>query len=214
MVLHSCRIEKRHYTRGYHIEFFSRKSDLSFSEIQKSERSLQVNLESEPDSMPNIIPDISIETSTAAIGTLPLSDYAEARSPNKGVQLKEEIGAMEIASTSEFNNQPEQTTAQIHPSAAGSLLFGILSALCFVGLFISSFSPLALVIGLVAGLFLFAILAKWLSKRAFEDMYHARSRYSGRGLAAAGLALSVITIVAFLGLIAVLLFGIGFASLA
>ncbi|MFM9985369.1 MAG: hypothetical protein ACKVOK_09070 [Flavobacteriales bacterium] len=166
------------------------------------------------DSLPELIPAKSVEVSTPMDAAAQPGADVEVSLKNTEIQLQEEIKTSDIASTPGGQQQPNTITSQVHPAAAGSLLFGILSALCFVGLFITSFSPLALVIGLIAGLFLFAILAKWLSKRAFEDMYHARSRYSGRGLAAAGLALSVITVVAFLGLLAVILFGIGFASLA
>lgn len=107
---------------------------------------------------------------------------------------------------------PEKINAEIHPAAVGSFLMGILSALCFVLMFVASFNPVWLVSTLVVGVIVFALLAKKMSSRAFDDMYYARNRYSGKAFAAAGLALGIISLVALVGLVAVVLFGVAFIS--
>ncbi len=208
--LASCSIEKRHYTRGYHVEFFSGKTKWSIPE--KSEQPEVQALCAEQNFVNPAAPDsLTVEAGKNVLKAAQPLNNTRIQNENS---RKKDLTEPKADNSTDAQYEPAQITAQVHPAAAGSLLFGILSALCFVGMFISSFNPLALVIALTLGLFLFAILAKRLSKRAFEDMHHARNRYSGRGFAAAGLALSVITIVAFLGLLAVMLFGIAFISLS
>jgi uncharacterized membrane protein len=211
-ILSSCRIEKRHYMRGYHIEFFSGKTNQSEPEkLVLSEVEIAPELQNASCNLASDSSEISVVM--RSVQKTDHRDQHESVIEKQYTEVEKSLSPKSVSSSDELH-QPSNINAQVHPAAAGSLLFGILSALCFVGMFISSFNPLALVIALTLGLFLFAILAKRLSKRAFEDMHHARNRYSGRGFAAAGLALSVITIVAFLGLLAVMLFGIAFISLS
>lgn len=196
--------------KGYHVEFLSKKHHI---DVTCPEKSTIIEIAEAKDiSASNVQDTLPVrEVDVTKSEHYPVFESA-TKPAEETLHFKQQIQSEPLELT-EIQKESLKPAAQIHPAAAGSLLFGILSALCFIGLFISSFSPLALVIGLSVGLFAFAILAKVLSKRAFEDMHYARNRYSGRALAAAGLALGVITIVAYIGLLAVIVFGIAFTNL-
>ncbi len=195
---------------GYHVEFFSRETNGQQNDDEQKSAAPEI---SEPPLVASL-DTANLNATPAEINTLP-----EAL-PNKAVTpiIKRKKQPLKVLAPSNEKEQnantikPEKINAEVHPYAAGSLLMGILSALSFIMLFVIEFNPVWLVIALIIALIIFALLAQKMAKQAFDDMYYARNRYSGKGLAAAGLALGVISIVALIGLALVILFGIAFIS--
>jgi hypothetical protein len=195
---------------GYHVEFFSRenapdqKDDLPIAAEQKeSHETLMASNDSVKLSLEKNLPELQQEHSSEKVAT---------QTGNRKIKPKEKLQPNRKYLKQTEAAVPQKINAEVHPSAAGSLLMGILSAVSFIMLFVIQFNPVWLVVALIIALIVFALLAKKMAKQAFDDMYYARNRYSGKGLAAAGLGLGVISIVALFGLALVILFGIAFIS--
>lgn len=194
---------------GYHVEFFSREtSGLQNDNLQKS-----IEAEISDQSLVDSLDIANLNATPSEINTQPEALAEKAVTPK--IKRKQPRKVLALSNEKEQNantTKPEKINAEVHPSAAGSLLMGILSALSFIMLFVIQFNPVWLVIALIIALIVFALLAQKMAKQAFDDMYYARNKYSGKGLAAAGLALGVISIVALIGLALVILFGVAFIS--
>ena len=102
--------------------------------------------------------------------------------------------------------------SSVHPDALGSFVCGLGSMSCLFAILITSLSPFLLFIGLLAAMLLLAFLAGRKANRAFKDMHYARDRYTGKALAAAGMVMGVLSIVAFIGLVLIVIFGIAFTA--
>lgn len=103
---------------------------------------------------------------------------------------------------------------QMHPKAGLSFLLGAMSLACVIVPVLVSGLGLAIIIGLAIALVVLALLAQKMSRIALEDMHMARHRYSGKALAAAGLILSVLALVALVGIVVIALLGAAFLTVA
>ncbi|MFN0033094.1 MAG: hypothetical protein ACKVOR_13120 [Flavobacteriales bacterium] len=214
VLMHGCTIEKRRYMSGYYIDFRShhRISDVGQKPEEAASRSLE-----------NVTLKEAVSVEVQSWDTLirqaidPPSVKEKIPDKQQSAMVIDTVTAsvdLPMLPANQNSEHSRQVLSEVHPAAAGSLLMGILSAGCFVLMFMISFNPAWAVGLLVLGIITFAMLAKWLCKKAFDDMYYARNRYSGRGLAAAGLALGIISLVALLGLVLVLLFNLAFISIS
>jgi hypothetical protein len=203
-------VQKRRYKSGYHIEFFAKEHKTDFKknepEVEKREMSNECLMASADTASAMVIDHLPKTYPQAS------SDKKESQATVKRIKRKQVLANHSKAEEPNDNATPQKINAEVHPSAAGSFLMGVLSALSFIMLFAIQFNPVWLVVALIIALIVFALLAKKMAKQAFDDMYYARNRYSGKGLAAAGLALGVVSIVALIGLALVILFGIAFIS--
>jgi hypothetical protein len=102
---------------------------------------------------------------------------------------------------------------QVHSKATLSLLLGIVSICCVLAPVLISGLGLAVILGLVALLIVTALLAQKMSRIALEDMHMARNRYAGKAMAVAGMILSVLALVALIGIVIIAVLGLAFVSL-
>ncbi|MBL0315254.1 MAG: hypothetical protein IPP69_05530 [Flavobacteriales bacterium] len=84
---------------------------------------------------------------------------------------------------------------------------------CLAGIFLTGASPLILFLALLLAMLILAFFATRLAKRAFKDMHYARDRFGGKAMAAVGMLLGVLSIIAFLGLVTIVFLGFAFINL-
>ena len=101
----------------------------------------------------------------------------------------------------------------MHPKASLSFLLGLIAMGCVIFPIVVSGLGAAVIVGLLVLLVVSALLAQKLSRIALEDIYMARSRYAGKALATAALIMSILALVALLGILIIALLGVAFLSL-
>jgi len=213
----SCSIEKRKYNSGYHTDWNLNKRTIQRNFLVK--RSIKIESPTSSPSNELIIREcenISKENNYALV-IVDSEQNDKRRSTGQTNTIKHKISQVIFTPTISIESSTTNLTkisAEVHPHAFSSLICGILAAGSLVTMFIASFSPAALVAALLISIIVFSLLAIRLAKSANSDMYYARNRYSGRGLASAGLVLGIITLVALIGFIAVLGITVVFGAFA
>jgi hypothetical protein len=224
--LTSCSIEKRKYTGGFHVEKHHNKSVLARSSSEVSTQK-DASLSSADSNLSKGNHQLNCEIESDSIY---FQKYDIEATPEEKFHSKEEKKHAIPSSTAKQILQQETTTAVLgafqptihgpkkgkgntHPDAFASLLLGIAAMGCLAGIFLTGASPLILFVGFLAAMLVFAFFATRLAKRAFKDMHYARDRFGGKAMAATGMLLGVLSIVAFLGLITIVVLGIAFVNL-
>jgi hypothetical protein len=212
----SCTIEKRRYRSGYHIEWVHSGNE-SLREPAKTSDIDSTVAEFTKPAIKTM--NSSDEPEEKISETLVVSPLEEVRSvefvPSNSlepVQIRAEIEYHEIPQSNSKEQQPARMGV-LHPDAGGSFLLGLLSAGSIVAMFLLGLSPLWAIallfaLGLVCG-----YLAIYLARRAMNDFYQGRDRFSGQPLAIAGMILGVLSLVVLIGAIVIFLLGLIFVNL-
>lgn len=225
ITIESCTIEKRRYTGGFHVEKRHSKRAL----VQNSEHvSSEDNYLMQADTSCIVMEDLKSNDSIASDCTIAQEQNAKSASKENFSNYKEKKFSSSLTSKQilkhevsvalidvfQSNKQsPQKGKGNAHPDAFASLLLGIAAMGCLAGIFLTGASPVILFAGFLAAMLVFAFFATRLAKRAFKDMHYARDRFGGKAMAATGMLLGVLSIVAFLGLITIVVLGIAFVNL-
>jgi hypothetical protein len=204
--LAGCRMEKRLYCPGWHVE--GRSSTNVTSPLVK----------------PRAKEGISKITIVDRIDTMRANEHSPIEQGSHKAEYEANVsqghaqihrGSMGTKGRKGFMGKHSDVNShkQLHPKAALSLLLGVVSMGCVILPLLVSGLGVAIVIGLAVLLLVSAILAQKCSRIAMEDMYMARNRYAGKAMAAAGMILSILSMVALLGILIIALLGVAFLSL-
>jgi hypothetical protein len=201
-----CRIEKRLYRPGWHVE--GRGPTNATSPLVKPHAKEGISKITIADRVDTIW---AIEHSPIAQGPHISEDEVDA--PQGHSQSLR--GSMGTKGRKGFRGKHVDVNShkQLHPKGGLSLLLGVVSMGCVILPLLVSGLGVAIVIGLAVLLIVSAILAQKCSRIAMEDMYMARNRYAGKAMAAAGMILSILSLVALLGILIIALLGVAFLSL-
>jgi len=207
-----CSIEKRRYSQGFHIERFHHHNNhnggLAQTDLRKTKRKM-VEQRAKCDSS-------IVVNGPEEIGMKEKKQENQQPTVRPGKKkLVDEPGSIKVYRTyaeSRVIVEP-RGGASYHPDAMASFLCGLAALACLFGIFLTGFSPVWLVAILIIALLVFAMLAKKTSKRAFDDMHYARDRYKGKGFAAAGFVMGMLSVVGLIGLALIIVFGIAFLTL-
>jgi hypothetical protein len=204
--LAGCRFEKRLYRPGWHVEGRGQTNETTplVKPIAKEGISKMTIADRMDTIWANEDSPIELEAHKA--------EYKAAAPQGHSQSLR---GSMGTKGRKGFkgNHSDVNSHKQLHPKAALSLLLGVVSMGCVILPLLVSGLGVAIVIGLAVLLLLSAILAQKCSRIAMEDMYMARNRYAGKAMAAAGMILSILSLVALLGILIIALLGVAFLSL-
>jgi hypothetical protein len=212
----SCAIEKRRYSSGYHIEWLhsgneslpepAKTPDIDSTVAEFTKPAIKtMNSSDEPEEKISETLVVSPLEEVRSVESVPLN------SP-KPVQIRAEIEYHEIPKS----NSKEQQTARmgiLHPDAGASFLLGLLSAGSIVAMFLLGLSPLWAIAALFAIGIACGFIAVYLARRAMNDFYQGRDRFSGQPLAVAGMILGVLSLVVLIGAIVIFLLGLIFVNL-
>ncbi len=208
--LSGCTIEKRRYTGGFHVEHIGKKQSIVSSQ-QKDSAAVQFQEAIIEKGTELITQQIPVELdSVMKVG---LKETPHQVIPKQKVRIR--VGTIQSSTVAEnvvVSDIAPGKSSSMHPDALGSFLCGLGSFACLFAIIITSLSPLWLFITLLALMILLAFAASRKANRAFKDMHYARDRYSGKALAAAGLVMGVLSIVAFIGLILIAVLGLAFSA--
>lgn len=225
IILSGCTIEKRRYTSGFHIEGRGHNKGTAMNSEKQvsSETGNSIVLEEVTDTTDGQHADESIlETNVIPQSEDPKSKtrsnhdvvISAGRKDVKLIHvLTGDILIQKISRAESDANQPTKGRSNVHPDAFSSLICGIAAMGCLAGIFLTGATPIALFIAFLIAMVILAFFATRLAKRAFKDMHYARDRFGGKAMAALGMLLGVLSIVAFLGLITIVVLGIAFVNL-
>ncbi len=214
--INSCTIEKRRYRSGYHIDWVNSGSEQSPDHSKNSGSDTTANAPTrEALHSPNssVVPEENV-SKTSIVSPLEEISIVEP------IQLKQDTPAQSATEIEHGQIQKSTTGEQqkggmgvLHPDAGASFLLGLLSVGSIVAMFLLGLSPFwaiaaLFVIGLACG-----YLAIYLARRAMNDFYQGRDRYSGQPLAIAGMILGVLSLVVLIGAIVILLLSLIFVNL-
>lgn len=214
-MLSGCTIEKRRYTSGYHIEGLGR----SKSEVVSNEKNT-AQLSSPTDTIQSIVEvhvtqtESNERTPIVTQDTLQPKPVKFSKNPHRVTQfLTSEIFAYPLSNKITPTESNYKKRSSVHPDAFTSLMCGIAAMGCLAGIFLTGASPLILFLALLLAMLILAFFATRLAKRAFKDMHYARDRFGGKAMAAVGMLLGVLSIIAFLGLVTIVFLGFAFINL-
>lgn len=224
-LLSSCTVEKRRYTSGFHVEGIgnpAKKTNNKSVNTETEVNSEDVSLVPTDSSSHVFSEDPSLNTSAInqpelAVNTPDNLDNSLASRQRSELKLTH-VFTGDILFRNTFSSIPEKKQALkgrggVHPDAFSSLICGIAAMGCLAGIFLTGATPLILFAAFLVAMVVLAFFATRLAKRAFKDMHYARDRFGGKAMAAAGMLLGVLSIVAFLGLITIVVLGIAFVNL-
>ncbi len=210
ILIQSCSIEKRHYTRGYHVEWnknykthISLEQDSSIAETQTSHTDVLIPLVDTPIKNHN----------TSAKSEVDLS-LCSSKEENKISQIVKAIlpnAKPDALSENKSENKSTQETAVPVPNeqAKLSLFFGLLTWLLLIATYAISLNVTFFIPGLGLILFLstllFAILAVVYGNIALGEIDVYPNKYSNRGSASMGVALGLTYLILLILVVTLLL---------
>lgn len=202
----SCRIDKRLYRSGWHVEWPARSVS---SEIATLPR------ESTPPLDQPIVHLDSLDRGPMAIASLTedeaVLDASLSEKKKERIATSRELNETRPRDVSEGKGVGQR---QVHQKAGLSFAMGALAMGSLLAPLLISGLGIVVILSLGVVLVVAALLAlKW-SRMALEDMYMARNRYAGKALATAGMILAVLALVALIGVIVIALLGAAFLSVA
>jgi|GEM_PF-7066888 len=212
MQFESCMIEKRRYTGGFYIEHHSyvkSGSEKSVHVVAKDTSGCFQTIDSKKINF-NKPKELSLAQSTPVLSCNASIKHLQAQPCNfnhTSSNLKTP-SAKELLSNS---GHLKHKKSSVHPDAMKSFASGLAAIGILITIIILGLNSLWIVAALVLATLFFGIAAGKLANRAFKDMQYARDRFSGKGLAAAGMVLGVLSIAALVGLFLITILGITFS---
>jgi uncharacterized protein YktA (UPF0223 family) len=222
LLAQSCSIEKRRYSNGFYIEGLHHnhngKHIAASNDNKRSVIQTFNDIELEQDSCVSEREKLYSSHGEVKKSIESCSNEKPLFKKTSRIAFNERsILSSEKITTSAPNEKsqiPQKRRSSVHPDAFTSFVSGLLAFGCLAGIFLTGFTSLVLFVSLLIAMLFFAFLASRLANRAFKDMHYARDRYSGKGLAAAGMVMGVLCIVAFIGLMIIAALGLAFTFFA
>jgi hypothetical protein len=203
----SCSMEKRLYRPGWHVEW----PKINSGENSVPTKNSEINEVVVPPKMAeSIVPSgLRTDSTFASDKAEPISvlEVTPKRITNNAKTTQE--AKIDESVTIRGNGVGHK---QMHPHAGLSFVMGAIAMGCVLAPILVSGLGTVVILCLAVALLVTALLAfKW-SRMALEDIHMARNRYSGKALAAAGLVLAVLSLVALIGVVVIALLGAAFLS--